>query len=140
MITQASPINLFDFEALARERMAAVDSDYVAGGATDEVTLRRTRQAYEAIALRPRVLAGVDRVDLSTTVLGAPVSLPVMLAPCGNHSLVPSRRRVGLRPGGGVRRHPDDRRFPRQLHPGRGRRRRPLAPYGSRHTSSGTGA
>ena len=87
MTTQASPINIFDFEALARERMAAVDSDYVAGGATDEVTLRRTRRAYEAIALRPRVLAGVDRVDLSTTVLGAPVSLPVMLAPCGNHSL-----------------------------------------------------
>ncbi|PZC48691.1 MAG: 4-hydroxymandelate oxidase [Chloroflexi bacterium] len=87
MATSTKPVNVLDFECLARERMTAVDFDYVAGGATDEVTLRRTRLAYKAVALRPRVLVGIESVDLSTTVLGTPVALPVMLAPCGNHSM-----------------------------------------------------
>ena len=80
------PINLFDFEKLAEERMAPNEFDYVAGGATDELTLRRTRAAYEAIALRPRVLAGNREADLSTTVLGQRIDVPFMLAPSGGHT------------------------------------------------------
>lgn len=78
-------INLFDFEAAARERLDPVDWDYIAGGATDEITLARTRRAYDAIALRPRVLRGIERPDLSTTVLGRKISFPVLLAPVGSH-------------------------------------------------------
>ena len=80
------PINLFDFERLAEQQMAPAEFDYVAGGATDELTLRRTRAAYEHIALRPRVLAGNKEADLSTTVLGERVEVPFMLSPTGGHS------------------------------------------------------
>src|SRR4030066_2203693 len=85
MNTNPKPINLFDFEAAARERLPKVEYDYIAGGATDEISVERNRRAFESWALRPRVLGNVSALDLSTTVLGTKVSLPVLIAPCGGH-------------------------------------------------------
>src|SRR5437870_7453617 len=85
MATSPSPINLFDFEAIAKERLPKAEYDYIAGGATDEISVDRNRRAYESWALRPRVLRDVSALDLSTTVLGTRVSLPVLIAPCGGH-------------------------------------------------------
>jgi isopentenyl diphosphate isomerase/L-lactate dehydrogenase-like FMN-dependent dehydrogenase len=85
MNTNPEPINLFDFEALAKERLPKEEYDYIAGGATDELSVERNRHAYESWALRPRVLCDVSALDLSTTVLGTKVSLPVLIAPCGGH-------------------------------------------------------
>ena len=82
----SEPINLFDFEVLAKDLMEHNEYDYVAGGATDEITLRRTRSAYDAIALRPRVLSGFRQADLSTTVLGRRIEAPFMIAPSGGHT------------------------------------------------------
>ncbi len=79
------PINLFEFEASAKERLPKEEYDYIAGGATDELSVERNRRAYESWALRPRVLRDVSQLDLSTTVLGTRVSLPVLIAPCGGH-------------------------------------------------------
>ena len=81
----AEPINLFDFEALAEHNMEKVEWDYIAGAATDEITLRRTRSAYDHIALRPRVLTGTASVDMSTTVLGQRIEVPFMTSPAGGH-------------------------------------------------------
>ena len=55
--------------------------DYYAGGSGDERTLAANRSAFDAIALRPRVLVDVSAVETRTTVLGQPLALPVMLAP-----------------------------------------------------------
>ena len=85
MVTAKSPINIFEYEEAARSRMSKPEYDYVAGGATDELTLQRTRRVYESIALRPRVLRDVSRLDISTAVLGQEVQLPVLLAPTGGH-------------------------------------------------------
>jgi isopentenyl diphosphate isomerase/L-lactate dehydrogenase-like FMN-dependent dehydrogenase len=85
MNTNPEPINLFDFEALAKERLPKEEYDYIAGGATDELSVERNRHAYESWALRPRVLCDVSALDLFTTVLGTKVSLPVLIAPCGGH-------------------------------------------------------
>jgi 4-hydroxymandelate oxidase len=52
------PVNVSDFEALARERMTASAYNYYAGGAEDEVTLAANRDALRRIAIRPRVLTG----------------------------------------------------------------------------------
>jgi len=79
------PVNLFDFEALAEGKMDKVEWDYIAGAATDEITLRRTRSVYEHIALRPRVLTGTAGVDLTTTVLGQEIAVPFMTSPAGGH-------------------------------------------------------
>src|ERR1044072_3158021 len=79
------PVNIFDFEAIARQRLPKEEYDYIAGGATDELSVERNRRAFESWALRPRVLRDVSALDLSTTVLGTKVSLPVLIAPCGGH-------------------------------------------------------
>ena len=83
--TSPEPINLFEFEAYAKERLPKEEYDYIAGGATDEISVERNRRAYESWALRPRVMTDVSALDLSTTVLGTPVSLPILIAPCGGH-------------------------------------------------------
>ena len=74
-------VSLEDFEALARERLDAGAYDYIAGGSWDEITLRANRERFQRWQLRPRVLNDTSRVDVSTTVLGTPVAMPVGLAP-----------------------------------------------------------
>ncbi len=85
MGSTVEPINLFDFEAIAKERLPKEEYDYIAGGATDEISVDRNRRAYASWAFRPRVLRNVSGLDLSTEVLGAKVNLPVLIAPCGGH-------------------------------------------------------
>lgn len=83
----SEPINLFDYERLAQNRLDPAVWDYYAGGAEDESSLRANRAAWEKWWLRPRVLVDVGTVDTSTTVLGQPVSLPVLVAPTAGHGL-----------------------------------------------------
>jgi 4-hydroxymandelate oxidase len=80
-------VNLLELEALAREKLSAVAYDYYAGGAGDEVTLRENHAAYARLRLYYRVLVDVSARELSTTVLGAHVSMPVLIAPTAFHRL-----------------------------------------------------
>jgi 4-hydroxymandelate oxidase len=80
-MSDRQPVNLQEYEPLARERLPAESFGFIAGGAEDEVTLRENRAAFERIQLRPRVLVDVSRVDPSTEVLGQRIEFPVMLAP-----------------------------------------------------------
>ncbi len=77
-------INLMDFEAVARLKMAAEGRkkglDYYSSGAEDELTLRENRNAFQRIWMRPRVLINVKEIDISTTILGQKSSLPVYLS------------------------------------------------------------
>ena len=75
------PLNAFDFETLARERLDDMAREYFRGGAGDETTLRENRSAFDRLKLQPRVLVDVTNVDTSTTVLGTPVAAPVLVAP-----------------------------------------------------------
>lgn len=75
------PINLFEYETLASQHLSKMALDYYARGAWDEVTLRDNRAAYDRYKLLPRVLADVTHRDLSTTVLGRPLKLPILIAP-----------------------------------------------------------
>ena len=85
MTTIPQPINLFEFEDFGKERLPKEEYDYIAGGATDEISVDRNRHAYASWAFRPRVLRDVSELDLSTTVLGTKLNLPVLIAPCGGH-------------------------------------------------------
>ena len=77
-------INVFDFESVARKKMALTNKkeawDYYASGADDEVTLRENHNAFQRIFLKPRVLVNVSSIDTSTTVLGFPSSFPLYLS------------------------------------------------------------
>src|SRR5690348_5773667 len=75
------PVNVWDYERLAEEKLDANALAYVAGGAGDEVTLRDNLAAFERRKLRPRVLVDVSGVSTRTTVLGTDVALPVLIAP-----------------------------------------------------------
>jgi len=81
------PINLHDYEALAQQRVEKGAWDYFQGGSDDEVTMRACRAGYERIRLRPRMLVEVGTLDTSTTVLGTPVSMPILIAPSAAHGL-----------------------------------------------------
>jgi L-lactate dehydrogenase (cytochrome) len=73
--------NTRDFRELARRRLPAPLFHYIDGGADDEVTMRRNTSAFETVDLVPRVLAGVEKVDLSVTVLGRTLQLPLFFSP-----------------------------------------------------------
>jgi 4-hydroxymandelate oxidase len=70
-----------DLEAAARARLPQLVYDYYAGGAGEEWTLRENRRAFGRWTLRPRILVDVSEVDLSTTMLGQRVPLPILIAP-----------------------------------------------------------
>lgn len=66
---------------LARRRLPAPIFHYIDGAADDEVTYRRNTSAYDDCDLVPNVLAGVEDIDMSTTVMGQKLDLPVFLSP-----------------------------------------------------------
>ena len=75
------PVNVADYERHAAEKLDAGALSYFAGGAGDEHTLRRNVEAYRRWNLRPRVLCDVAATTTETTVLGTPVSMPLLVAP-----------------------------------------------------------
>jgi 4-hydroxymandelate oxidase len=81
------PITLRDYEQLAAEAMEAPIWDFFRGGSDDEVTLRANDEAFQRWRLRPRMLVGGEPCDYTTTVLGTPVSMPVLVAPTAYHNL-----------------------------------------------------
>jgi isopentenyl diphosphate isomerase/L-lactate dehydrogenase-like FMN-dependent dehydrogenase len=80
-------VSVFDYETAARAVLPKIAYDYYASGANDEITLRENHAAYERIKLKPRVLLDTSNRDLTTTVLGQEVSMPIMVAPTAFHRM-----------------------------------------------------
>ena len=76
-------VTVEDYRRAARRKLPNFVWAYLDGGAEDLVTLRENRTGFSAWSLRSRVLTGAGAPDLSTTVGGAEISLPVMIAPTG---------------------------------------------------------
>ena len=72
-----------DLRTIARRRLPRGVFDYIDGAAEDEITLAANSDAYRRIRFRPRVLRDVREVDPSTTLLGRPLPMPLVLAPTG---------------------------------------------------------
>ena len=73
--------NFQDFRRLARARLPGPIFDYIDGAAEDESTYRRNTASFESCDLVPRVLRGVDAVDLSVTVMGQKLAVPFYCSP-----------------------------------------------------------
>ncbi len=86
--------SVLDYRELARRRLPRFLFDYIDGGSYAEVTLRRNVADLEAIPLRQRVLRDVSTIDLSTTLFGQNLSMPVALAPIGLAGLTARRGEV----------------------------------------------
>ena len=80
-------VSVHDFEALAMERLHPAAWAYYQGGGWDGRTLADNLDAWRRYHFRPRVLVDVSAIDLSTTLLGAPVSMPLGIAPAALHGL-----------------------------------------------------
>ena len=72
-----------DLRRIARRRLPRGCFDYIDGGAEDERTLEANTAAFARTTFRPRVLRGLPDVQVGTEVLGAPTSIPLVLAPTG---------------------------------------------------------
>ena len=87
--------NTKDFRRLAKKRLPSPIFHYIDGAADDEVTYRRNTEAYEQCDLVPNVLAGVENIDMSTTVMGQKIDMPLYLAPVSyTHLTLPTNREV----------------------------------------------
>ena len=73
--------NTKDFRKLAKRKLPSPIFHYIDGAADDEVTYRRNTEAYEQCDLIPNVLRGVENIDMSTTVMGKKIDMPLYLSP-----------------------------------------------------------
>jgi 4-hydroxymandelate oxidase len=77
-----------DLEAAARARLPQAVFDYISGGSEDESTMRANVAAWEQMELWPHVLRDVANVSTATSVLGRPVTTPVVASPTAMHRLM----------------------------------------------------
>ena len=73
--------NFSDFRTLAKKRLPGPIFHYIDGAADDEVTYKRNSQSFNDVDLVPNVLAGVEKVDMSTKIMGQELSVPFYCAP-----------------------------------------------------------
>lgn len=94
-------INIEDLRRAAKRRLPRAVFDYIDGGAEREITLRGNCQAFDAVTFRPRCAVAAPSYDLRTTVLGTPLSMPLLLAPVGSSRMFsPSGEEAAARAAG----------------------------------------
>ena len=74
------PINLYDYEARAKQILPHNNWEFIEAGSMDEITTARNRSAFEALTLRPRFMRDTTERKIATTVLGQDISFPVMIS------------------------------------------------------------
>lgn len=79
-------VDVFDFEAVAYEKLPRQAYDYTGHGTESEFTLRRNREAFDWVKLVPRAVADVSAIDPTTEVLGVKMPFPIMIAPTAAHA------------------------------------------------------
>jgi L-lactate dehydrogenase (cytochrome) len=77
-------VNIEDLRRAARRRLPRAVFDYIDGGADGEATLRENCRAFDTVTFRPRCAVATPACDLQTTVLGLPLSMPLILGPVGS--------------------------------------------------------
>ncbi len=79
----ARAASVADLRRLAKRHLPGGVFDYIDGGAEDERTMAANQAAFAAVGFRPRVLRGVEKVEVGSTLLGKPLAYPLVLAPTG---------------------------------------------------------
>lgn len=95
-------VSLSDYEAAAHAKLSDPAWAYFGGGSADEITLHRNRTALDALRLMPHVLVDVEKVDMSTTLLGHQLAHPILLAPTSSHVLAHPDAEVATVKGAGM--------------------------------------
>jgi len=94
-------VNIADLRRAAKKRLPRVVFDYIDGGADAEWTMRENARVFDDVMLRPRSAVATHSVDMQTTVLGATIDFPFLLAPVGSSRLFfPRGEEVAARAAG----------------------------------------
>ncbi len=94
-------VNIADLRRIAKKRLPRVVFDYIDGGADTEWTMRENARVFDDVMLRPRSAVATPSVDMRTTVLGATIDLPFLLAPVGSSRMFyPRGEEVAARAAG----------------------------------------
>tara|TARA_B100001057_G_scaffold72300_1_gene66558 strand:- start:664 stop:1818 length:1155 start_codon:yes stop_codon:yes gene_type:complete len=73
--------NFRDFKKLAQKKLPGPIFHYIDGAADDEITYKRNTAAFDDVDLVPNVLRGVENVDMSVSVMGQKLNMPIYCAP-----------------------------------------------------------
>ena len=76
-------LTIYDLRKIAKRRTPASAFDYTDGAAEEEISIARARQAFEDVEFHPSILKDASEIDMSTSILGGPSSLPFGIAPTG---------------------------------------------------------
>jgi L-lactate oxidase len=92
-------INLRELEAAARQVIPPGGFGYISSAAGDEWTKRENEAAYKGLTIAPRYLSGYSDADRSITLLGAKISMPIVLSPMGAHGMAHATAEAGSAKG-----------------------------------------
>jgi isopentenyl diphosphate isomerase/L-lactate dehydrogenase-like FMN-dependent dehydrogenase len=82
--TAADALDIFDLERVAEANIPVAHWAYLQTGVDHDDTLRRNREGFERLYIRPRRLVNIERRDMSVTLFGREWPTPVILAPAGS--------------------------------------------------------
>lgn len=75
--------SIADLRKAAHRRLPKMVSDFLDGGALDELTLDRNRSALDDLLLKQRVMVNISKRDTSTTIFGQRLGTPLIVSPMG---------------------------------------------------------
>lgn len=81
------PLSVAEIENVALKRVNSITREYWSNGAGENQTVRDNMQAFDHYRIRPRVLRDVQSVDMSTSILGQRIGMPIGIAPSGWHKM-----------------------------------------------------
>jgi 4-hydroxymandelate oxidase len=82
--TPSEALDVFDFEPVARQNIPVAHWAYLATGTDDDGTVRANREGFERLALRPRRLIDVHKIDASVSLFGTRYPTPIVINPVGS--------------------------------------------------------
>ena len=88
--------NVRDFRELAKRKLPSPIFHYIDGAADDEITYKRNTDSFDTCDLVPNVLTGVDKIDMSTTVMGQKIDMPLYCAPTALQRLFHHEGEIGV--------------------------------------------
>ena len=92
-------VNLRELEGAAQKILPAGSFGYIASAAGDEWTKRENEAAYKRLTIEPRYLTGHEKADMTTILLGAKISMPIVVTPMGGHGNAHASAEVGTAKG-----------------------------------------
>lgn len=83
--TVEEALSVWDLKAMAQERLPLAAWTNIVGASADEITMGWNRKSYDEIRLRPRVMVDPRKIDMTTSLFGQTLNVPILLAPTGGH-------------------------------------------------------